>query len=260
MIATPALRHFGVTNNSATTTRSGSVWFRPSSRFSSNTRIKNEWPPPCRPRRSRSCPEGIRIVRCTAHCDSDTADSHDLLAVLFRGQKVSIPADPPELLPLLAQWRWQVQSRNQMNIFAAQGVAVREFPKTTVGRRSEPDCFRSCPRVIACHLTLTYSEDCTDDPSIGNPRDGPHPSTTSRASAARIPIARSTADGRIGCLLRSFAHACKRCRGGTAGEAPTDGAAQLENHHRFIASDHEGTDRSHVGFLCLNSFTPASET
>jgi hypothetical protein len=31
--------------------------------------------------------------------------------------------------------------------------------------------------------------------------------------------------------------------------------------HCFIASDHMGTDtKSHFGFLCLNSFTPASET
>src|SRR5262245_4986862 len=41
-----------------------------------------------------------------------------------------------------------------------------------------------------------------------------------RASVARIPIARSAADGRIGGLLRSFAYACRRCRGRTAGDAP----------------------------------------
>ena len=31
----------------------------------------------------------------------------------------------------LAQCGWQVQSRNEMNIFAAPGVAVREFPMLT---------------------------------------------------------------------------------------------------------------------------------
>ena len=51
MIATQALRHFGVTNNSAITTRIGSVWLRPSCHFSSNTWIKPEWRPPCRPHR-----------------------------------------------------------------------------------------------------------------------------------------------------------------------------------------------------------------
>jgi hypothetical protein len=42
---------------------------------------------------------------------------------------------------------------------------------------------------------------------------------------------------------------------------PTDGAAQLKNHHRFIASRHVdvGPDSSHLGFLCLNAFFPASE-
>ena len=53
------------------------------------------------------------------------------------------------------------------------------------------------------------------------------------------------------CLPRVPGRHCRR--------RPTDGTAQLEDHHRFIASDHEGTDRSHFGFLCLNSFTPAFE-
>ena len=40
----------------------------------------------------------------------------------------------------------------------------------------------------------------------------------------------------------------------------TGGAAQLEDHHRFIAPRHVGPDRSHLGFLRLNAFSPASET
>ena len=54
MIATQALRHFGVTNNSAITTRIGSVWFRPSSHFSSSSWIKPKCRRPCRPHHSRA--------------------------------------------------------------------------------------------------------------------------------------------------------------------------------------------------------------
>jgi hypothetical protein len=47
------------------------------------------------------CPNGARVIRCAVQSDRDTADSHDRLVVPFRGQELTIPADPPELLPLL---------------------------------------------------------------------------------------------------------------------------------------------------------------
>jgi hypothetical protein len=40
------------------------------------------------------CPDGSRVVR---------ADLHDVLVFPFEGQPISIPSDPPELLPLLAE-------------------------------------------------------------------------------------------------------------------------------------------------------------
>jgi hypothetical protein len=47
------------------------------------------------------CPDGTRVVRCATPV-FDSADTHDHLVVPFRGQELTIPADPPELLPLLA--------------------------------------------------------------------------------------------------------------------------------------------------------------
>ena len=49
------------------------------------------------------CPEGTTVVRCLAPFVRDGADSHDLVVVPFRGETIKIPADPPELLPLLAE-------------------------------------------------------------------------------------------------------------------------------------------------------------
>jgi len=48
------------------------------------------------------CPDGARVVRCSARSVPDGADSHDHLIVPFGGQEIAIPIDPPELVPLLA--------------------------------------------------------------------------------------------------------------------------------------------------------------
>jgi hypothetical protein len=48
------------------------------------------------------CPDGTRVVRFAVDSGSDGADSHDRLLVPFDGRAIPIPADPPELLPLLA--------------------------------------------------------------------------------------------------------------------------------------------------------------
>jgi hypothetical protein len=42
--------------------------------------------------------QGSRVVRCWGH-----PDGHDLLVVPYEGQEIHIPADPAELLPLLAE-------------------------------------------------------------------------------------------------------------------------------------------------------------
>jgi hypothetical protein len=55
-------------------------------------------------------PSGLNVMLASARerpfrvvsSGSDGADSHDLLIVPFRGQSLTIPADTPELLPLLA--------------------------------------------------------------------------------------------------------------------------------------------------------------
>jgi hypothetical protein len=44
------------------------------------------------------CPRGTRVVRCWGH-----PEAHDLLVVPFEGREIRIPADPSELLPLLAE-------------------------------------------------------------------------------------------------------------------------------------------------------------
>ncbi len=51
------------------------------------------------------CPDGSRVVGCAARPVPDSAESHDVLVVPFRGQELVIPSDPPELLPLLAEAR-----------------------------------------------------------------------------------------------------------------------------------------------------------
>jgi hypothetical protein len=44
------------------------------------------------------CPPGSRVIRCSGH-----SDGHDVLVVPFEGREIRIPADPAELLPLLAE-------------------------------------------------------------------------------------------------------------------------------------------------------------
>jgi Zn ribbon nucleic-acid-binding protein len=44
------------------------------------------------------CPQGTRVIRCWGH-----SDGHDHLVVPFEGREIRIPADPSELLPLLAE-------------------------------------------------------------------------------------------------------------------------------------------------------------
>ena len=49
------------------------------------------------------CPQGTRVVRCSEEPAVVGSDGHDLLVVPFEGQEIRIPADPAELLPLLAE-------------------------------------------------------------------------------------------------------------------------------------------------------------
>ena len=49
------------------------------------------------------CPEGTRIVRRSEQPADGEAVPHDHLVVPLNGKEVRIPADPPELLPLLAE-------------------------------------------------------------------------------------------------------------------------------------------------------------
>jgi ribosomal protein S27E len=49
------------------------------------------------------CPEGTTVVRCLAPTVPGEAGSRDQLVVPFRGEAIVIPADPPDLLPLLAE-------------------------------------------------------------------------------------------------------------------------------------------------------------
>jgi hypothetical protein len=49
-----------------------------------------------------ACPEGTRIVRAIDQADGDAAPQ-DHLVVPLNGKEMRIPADPPELLPLLAE-------------------------------------------------------------------------------------------------------------------------------------------------------------
>jgi hypothetical protein len=44
------------------------------------------------------CPAGTRVIRYWGH-----PDGHDALIVPFEGREICIPADPAELLPLLAE-------------------------------------------------------------------------------------------------------------------------------------------------------------
>ena len=49
------------------------------------------------------CPQGTRVVRCSAQPALVEPDGHDHLVVPFEGREIRIPTDPPELLPLLAE-------------------------------------------------------------------------------------------------------------------------------------------------------------
>src|SRR4051812_25050703 len=49
------------------------------------------------------CPEGTRVVRRSDLPVEGEAGPHDLLIVPLKGREIRIPADPPELLPLLAE-------------------------------------------------------------------------------------------------------------------------------------------------------------
>src|ERR687890_617234 len=49
------------------------------------------------------CPEGTRVVRRSASSEDGQAVPHDHLVVPLNGKEIRIPADPPELLPLLAE-------------------------------------------------------------------------------------------------------------------------------------------------------------
>src|SRR5215210_5644652 len=49
------------------------------------------------------CPEGTRIERRSEEPVDGEAVLHDHLVVPLNGKEVRIPADPPELLPLLAE-------------------------------------------------------------------------------------------------------------------------------------------------------------
>src|SRR4051794_23778391 len=48
------------------------------------------------------CPEGTRLVRCSDQPPYAEV-AHDQLVVPLNGKEVRIPADPPELLPMLAE-------------------------------------------------------------------------------------------------------------------------------------------------------------
>ena len=49
------------------------------------------------------CPEGTRLVRRSDQSADDESVPHDHLIVPLNGEEIRIPADPPELLPLLAE-------------------------------------------------------------------------------------------------------------------------------------------------------------
>ena len=49
------------------------------------------------------CPEGTRVLRNSAFRASGKPDPCDGIVVPYNGRKVPIPADPPELLPMLAE-------------------------------------------------------------------------------------------------------------------------------------------------------------
>jgi len=52
---------------------------------------------------SIECPEGTRIVRSSVPAADGEEVPHDHLVVPLKGKEIRNPADPPELLPLLAE-------------------------------------------------------------------------------------------------------------------------------------------------------------
>lgn len=50
-----------------------------------------------------ACPRGTRAIRCWGQSALVDPGDHDLLMVPFEGREIRIPADPSELLPLLAE-------------------------------------------------------------------------------------------------------------------------------------------------------------
>jgi hypothetical protein len=49
------------------------------------------------------CPPGTRVVRTSSQPAPVEPDGHDHLVVPFEGREIRVPADPSELLPLLAE-------------------------------------------------------------------------------------------------------------------------------------------------------------
>jgi Zn ribbon nucleic-acid-binding protein len=49
------------------------------------------------------CPPGTRVIRCWESPATVDPGGHDVLMVPFEGREIRIPADPSELLPLLAE-------------------------------------------------------------------------------------------------------------------------------------------------------------
>ena len=49
------------------------------------------------------CPRGTRVVRNSAFLASGKPEPCDGIVVPYNGREIPIPADPPELLPLLAE-------------------------------------------------------------------------------------------------------------------------------------------------------------
>jgi Zn ribbon nucleic-acid-binding protein len=49
------------------------------------------------------CPPGTRVIRCWGNPAPVDSGDHDLLMVPFEGREIRIPAEPSELLPLLAE-------------------------------------------------------------------------------------------------------------------------------------------------------------
>src|SRR4051812_41853099 len=130
-----------------------------------------------------------------------------------------------------------------------------------------PDC-SLCGRRPDRKLRICARITCSDLPRVswGLVFETPERGPVLRGLEDEIPATYSHDPQRIDRVtldrrLTSFLRLClQKGPGPHCRRRPTDGAAQLENHHRLIASGHEGTDRSHLGFLRTNSFSAAFET